>query len=185
MATDVWPWLALAGAGAMHGLSPLGGWPLAAWRAGPSIGAQWPRLLGAMATGHLASILAMAAAVPATVQLGLQFDTLLLQGVAAVLLVLLLARHVCQPAPAQRRPMAGAAFALWSFILGVAQGTGWMLLPALASICASGMPGQAITQSGSLLLGLAAVAVHMGAMLATTAVMATGAQALSQGSRRA
>jgi hypothetical protein len=49
-----------------------------------------------------------------------------------------------------------------------------MLVPALASFCSSDMPAREITVSGSLLLGLAAVGVHLAAMLATTAALAAG-----------
>lgn len=50
-------------------------------------------------------------------------------------------------------------------------------MPALASLCAGDMPGREITASGSLLLGVAAVGVHMAALLATTAAMAAGVRA--------
>jgi len=49
-----------------------------------------------------------------------------------------------------------------------------MLVPALVPICLAGNPARAITASGSLTLGLAAVAVHTAAMLVTTGVVAAG-----------
>ena len=49
-----------------------------------------------------------------------------------------------------------------------------MLVPALLPICTGGAPARQITASGSLLLALAAVAVHGAAMLAVTGAVATG-----------
>lgn len=175
MATDVWPWFALAGAGVLHGLNPLTGWPAAAWAARPDGRAkQWARVLGAMSAGHLVSVLLVAAAVPLALQMGLAFDPLVVQGVAAAVLVLMLTHHLRDRTQHKARPTSGAALGVWSFIVGTGHGAGWMLLPALASICTSDMPGRVITASGSLALGLAAVAVHMGAMLLTTVFMAAG-----------
>jgi hypothetical protein len=47
-----------------------------------------------------------------------------------------------------------------------------MLVPALVPLCMSGSPAREITASGSMALALAAVALHMAAVLATTAAMA-------------
>ena len=61
---QLWPWLAIAGAGALHGLSPATGWMLAA-----ACGvhardeAQARRALGPIAFGQLASMSALAWAV--------------------------------------------------------------------------------------------------------------------------
>ena len=58
---------------------------------------------------------------------------------------------------------AGAlGLALWSFLMATAHGAGLMLVPALVPLCSS-MP---IIGSGSLLISLAAVAVHTLATLA-------------------
>jgi hypothetical protein len=61
--------------------------------------------------------------------------------------------------------------------MGIAHGAGMMLVPALIPLCLSGSPAREITASGSMLLALAAVAVHMAAMLAVTAGMAAAAGA--------
>ena len=78
----------------------------------------------------------------------------------------------------QRRPMnaqAGhAGIALWSFLMATAHGAGLMLVPALVPLCMADGPAREIAASGALVLALAAVGVHMGAMLVTTGVMATG-----------
>ena len=49
-----------------------------------------------------------------------------------------------------------------------------MLVPALMPLCLADNPARAITASGSLLLALAAVAVHTAAMLVTTGAVASG-----------
>ena len=59
-----------------------------------------------------------------------------------------------------------------------------MLVPALAPLCLSGVPGREITASGSLLLALAAVAVHMGAMLVAMGCLSAGLQRLIDFFRR-
>jgi len=116
MAASLWPWLAIAAAGALHGLNPLTGWAFGA------------------------------CAAPGT--------------------------------PAQRRVLVpvAAGLALWSFCLNPGHLAGWMLVPLLASVCGGDGPGQVLTASGSLLLGSAAVGVHLAAMLATTAALAAGAR---------
>lgn len=50
-----------------------------------------------------------------------------------------------------------------------------MLVPALLPFCLSDDPAREITASGSMLLALAAVGVHMAAMLAVTGLLAGGA----------
>lgn len=175
VAASLWPWLAVAAAGALHGLNPLTGWALAAWPAGGGAAVQRPRLLLPIAAGHLGAVLVVAATVPAGLSLGLAFEPWVMQSLAAGLLLAMALRHF---GGAGHRASAAArgrtALTLWSFVLGIGHGAGWMLMPALASLCASDMPAREITASGSLLLGVAAVGMHMAAMLATTAVMAAG-----------
>ena len=55
---------------------------------------------------------------------------------------------------------------------GLPTGSGLMLVPAFIPLCLSASPAREITASGSLTLALAAVGLHMAAMLAVTAVMA-------------
>jgi hypothetical protein len=177
MTASLWPWLALAAAGALHGLNPLAGWAFAAWRAAPGAAARRPRVLLPIAAGHLGAVLVVASAVPAALLLGLTFEPWLPQALAAGLLLVMALRHF---GGGGRRgsaaPPTRTALAVWSFVVGMGHGAGWMLVPALASICASDAPGREITASGSLLLGFAAVGVHLAAMLATTAAMAAGAR---------
>ena len=57
--------------------------------------------------------------------------------------------------------------------MATVHGAGLMLVPALVPICMSGTPAREITASGSIVLGLAAVGVHLAAMLVTTGAIVT------------
>lgn len=147
----LWPWLALAGAGALHGLNPLTGWGLAAC----SHDAR--RALLPLALGHAAAVGGVALLVAA----GLATNGRPLLVLCGLLLVAaLLRRHT------------STGLALWSCGMASAHGSGLMLVPALVPLCLGDAPAREITASGSLALALAAVAVHMAAMLAATAVLA-------------
>jgi hypothetical protein len=159
----LWPWLAVAGAGALHGLNPCTGWGLAAacgLRA--SNARQALAALRPIALGHAASV----AAVAALVALGGSMDGLPMLAAGAGLCGLVLFA---------RRRRGGLAYG--SFVAATLHGSGLMLVPALLPLCLSASPAREITASGSLALALAAVAVHMGAMLAVTAALALGATA--------
>lgn len=167
---DLWPWLAVAGFGAIHGLSPANGWMFVAacgLRAADSI--PVPRALLPIAFGHTASVALVACAFAQ----GLSMDRMRVQTLAGALLVGLASYRLL------RRPAIGAqagqiGIALWSFLMSTAHGAGLMLVPALVPMCLAGNPARAIFASGSPLLALAAVGLHMAAMLATTGLIATG-----------
>ena len=172
--TDAWPWLAIAGLGTLHGLSPANGWMFAAaWgvHAGGSVHAT--RALLPIGLGHAASIAAVAVAFV----LGLSMDRALARDLAGVALLGAASYRLLRGA-SRRAPMraqAGyAAIALWSFLMATAHGAGLMLLPALGPLCLAGTPAREITASGALVPALAAVGVHTAAMLATTGVIAAG-----------
>jgi hypothetical protein len=172
--TNLWPWLVVAGLGALHGLNPATGWMFAAaWGVHAGDGSRVRRALLPIAIGHAASI-AVAACVLAQ---GMAMDRALVQGLAGALLVGAASYRMLRGA-GQRTPMstqAGhAGIALWSFLMATAHGAGLMLVPALVPLCLAGNPAREITASGSLILALAAVGVHTAAMLVMTAVMATG-----------
>jgi len=158
MTASLWPWLAVAGAGALHGLNPCTGWALAA---ACGIRSGHPRqaltALRPIAVGHAASIAVVAALVAA----GGAMDALRLLAAGAGLCaaILLLAKR--------RGGLAASAF-----VTATLQGSGLMLVPAFIPLCLSTSPAREITASGSLLLALAAVGVHMAAMLAVTAGVA-------------
>jgi len=170
--SNLGPWLAIAGLGALHGAMPANGWMFAAARgvrAGSAAEARHALL--PIGLGHAASV----AVVACVMALGLSMDRSLYQGVAGALLVgMALARVLrgpCVPVGA----MAGSAgMALWSFLMGSTHGAGMMLVPALVPLCLADNPAREITASGSLLLALAAVGVHTAAMLVTTGAIATG-----------
>lgn len=173
---NLWPWLAVAGLGAFHGLSPANGWMFAAAcgahaRTGTQE-AQVRRALLPIAIGHVASIAVVACAFA----LGTSMDRALCQSLAGALLVGMASYRLLRGA-GQRNPIstqAGhAGIALWSFLMASAHGAGMMLVPALVPLCLADNPAREITASGSLALALAAVGVHTAAMLVTTGVVAT------------
>ncbi|MDY0747001.1 hypothetical protein SNE35_20985 [Paucibacter sp. R3-3] len=146
----VWPWLALAGLGALHGLNPACGWPVL-------VRGQVLRGLTHIAAGHAAALPAVAAAMV----MGVQREWLLALA-AALFVVALLARH-------------RGALALWSFVVSTFHGVGMMLVPALLPLCLAGTPAREIVAGGSWPMVLAAVALHMAAMLVAAAVAGTAA----------
>jgi hypothetical protein len=181
---EAWPWLAIAALGALHGLDPASGWPGAAacgWRCNGH--ARTLRALAPLAIGHLLSVLLVVAAVVT----GLALPRVQLQWLAGGLLLLVWALHCVGrrigSAPAGGR--AHLALGLWSFVVSTAHGAGLMLVPALAPLCLSDVPAREIGASGSLWLALAAVGLHMAAMLGVAGAMAVAALRLSRWCRAA
>ena len=168
----LWPWLAVAGVGALHGLNPASGWMFAAaWGVRSRDRAQALRALLPIAVGHAASVALVAGAVA----YGVALDRVLLQTLAGVLLVVVALAHLSGRTPMLARAPAGhAGLALWSFMMSTAHGAGLMLVPALIPLCMGDAPARKIGASGSLTLALAAVGVHTAAMLAVTGLVATG-----------
>jgi hypothetical protein len=172
---SLWPWLAVAGIGALHGLNPAGGWLwAAAWAVRRRDRTQALRAVLPIAIGHLASIAMVAAAVPIALSLGVTMDRWPLQLAAAILLGLVVLPCLRRRA-APRPGVARTGVALVSFIVATAQGAGLMLVPALVPLCIGAGPVRQITASGSMTLALAAVAVHTAAMLVVTAALALAA----------
>ena len=167
-----WPWLAVAGVGALHGLNPATGWMwAAAWGVRSRDRAQALRALVPIALGHAGSVALVAGAVA----LGLSMDRVAVQAVAGGLLVIAVALHLSGRSPRRARAPAGhAGLALWSFIMSTAHGAGLMLVPALIPLCLGDTSARALGASGSLALALAAVGVHTAAMLAVTGLIAIG-----------
>jgi hypothetical protein len=173
---SLWPWLAIAGLGALHGLSPVNGWMFAA-RCGVSArdGGQALRALLPIAIGHLASIAIVVAAVAYS---GILVDRRRVEILAGALLVAMATWRWLRGAgphdeARQHGARAGhAGIALWSCLMATAHGAGLMLVPALVPLCISDSPARAITASGSVVLALLAIGVHMAAMLVTTGAVA-------------
>lgn len=170
--TSLWPWLAVAGVGALHGLNPATGWMLAAaWGVKSADRTKaWLALLP-LAAGHLASIALAAAALA----LGLSMNRSVLQVLIGGLLVVVVLCHLPKRrAGWMRAPASHLGLALWSFLMSTAHGAGLMLVPALIPLCAGGASGREISASGSLAPVLAAVGLHMAAMLAVIGTVASG-----------
>jgi hypothetical protein len=132
----------------------------------------WLRALVTIAVGHAASVALVAAAV----LFGLAMDRVALQILAGALLVVLAIVHRSRRTPKVMRAPAGhAGLALWSFTMASAHGAGLMLVPALVPLCAVAAPAGEGGASDSLLPALAAVGIHMAAMLVSTGVIALAA----------
>jgi hypothetical protein len=171
--SELWPWLALAGLGAFHGINPAMGWLFAvALGLHRNSRAVVFQALLPIALGHAASIAVVALAV---VALGLVIDQGVVRALAGTLLIawalyhsLFGSRHRVRIG--MRTGMAGLA--LWSFLMASAHGAGLMLVPVLIPLCLAAAPGGELTAGGSLGISLLAVAVHTLAMLVVTAVIA-------------
>ncbi|WKB50620.1 hypothetical protein [Eleftheria terrae] len=167
---SIWPWLAIAGAGALHGLNPVNGWMFAAacgLRSGDRRHAG--RALMAIAAGHAASVVWVAAAAA----LGWSMDRGWLQAAALGLLAVALAARcpgrIFKPAWV---PAAGqAGLAAWSFMMSVAHGAGWLLLPALASLCTGQAAAAADIRTDPLLLTVMAAGIHTAVMLGVAGIL--------------
>jgi hypothetical protein len=187
-----WPWVAVAGLGALHGLNLANGWMFAvAWGVRACGRAQVRRALLPIAIGHAASV----AIVVCAVAQGILMDRARVQSLAGALLTGVASyrwlrgagqratsnrttsnrttsNHVANAHVSARAGYAGIA--LWSCLMATVHGAGLMLVPALVPLCMTDTPAREITASGSLVLALAAVGVHMAAMLLTSGAIATG-----------
>ena len=174
---DSWlPWLAMAGSGALHGLNPATGWLLAAaWGLRSGDRSHAVRALVPIAVGHGCAVVLVGAAVA----FGASLDRALVQLLAATMLAAGLAAHWSgRRALLARLPAGHAGLALWSFLVAMAHGAGMMLVPALVPLCF----GAALPAAGGTLpfawaplsMALAAVALHMAAMLVVTGAIASG-----------
>jgi hypothetical protein len=170
-ATELWPWLALAGLGLFHGLNPAMGW-LFAVALGLNRGNRRIVLLSLapIALGHAAAVGAVLAA---ALTLGLMLDHAILMRAAAVVLIGWAAWHVAYGH--RQRLRVGmqtglTGLVLWSFLMATAHGAGLMLIPILLPICTSPST-TSIDPAGAIPLALAAVAVHSLAMLAAIAAI--------------
>ena len=148
---EIWPWLALAGLGAFHGLNPAMGW-LFAVALGQHRGSRRVVVLSLVpiALGHAVAILAVVGAVLA---LGVVVDQRAIRLVAGILLIGWAVYHALyghrhRVRVGMRTGMAGLA--LWSFLMATAHGAGLMLLPVLIPLCLAATPARELTASGSL-----------------------------------
>jgi hypothetical protein len=173
--SGVWPWLALAGLGAFHGLNPAMGW-LFAVALGLHRGGRRTVLLALLpiALGHAVAVLAVVLAVLA---FGLLIDPVIVRRAAGLVLLGWAAWHALYGHRHRVRfgmTTGMAGLAAWSFLMATAHGAGLMLIPLLAPVGAMAAGVHAHHRMAAAPLGpaLAAVAVHSVAMLATTAAVA-------------
>jgi hypothetical protein len=168
----LWPWVAIVSLGAFHGLNPAMGW-LFAVALGLHHRSRGTVLLALapITLGHAAAVGAVLAAFGV---FGTLLDAKLLSRASGLLLIGWAVWHVL--AGHRRRVRIGmqtglAGLGLWSFLMASAHGAGLMLAPAVLSLCVSPGMGGELTASTSLLVSLAALAVHTGAMLAVIAAI--------------
>ena len=169
--TEIWPWLALAGLGAFHGLNPSMGWLFAV-----ALGMHrnderivWMSV-GPIALGHALSVALVAAAL---LWVGLLIDARALRTACGVVLIAWALYHWRYGH--RHRVRFGMQIGLiglgvWSFLIATAHGAGLMLWPALMPLCigASAEPGP----GGPVATALLGVGLHTAAMLFVTAAMA-------------
>ena len=170
---DISPWLVLAGLGAFHGINPAMGW-LFAVALGQHRQNRRIVLLSLIpiALGHAVSI---SVVVTAVVTLGLVIDQRLLKLTAGVVLFGWAVYHAAyghrhRVRVGMQTGMAGLG--LWSFLMATSHGAGLMLVPVIIPLSLSATPAKVMTAAGSLPISLAAIGVHMAAMLAVTGAIA-------------
>jgi hypothetical protein len=164
---EVWPWLALAGLGAFHGLNPGMGWLFAV-----ALGLNrhdrrvvWLSM-APIALGHTLSVAAVAAAFVAA---GLLIDARAVRIASGLILIGWAIYHWAYGHRHRVRfgMQAGlVGLGVWSFLMATAHGAGLMLWPALMPLCAGATPDRAVATA------LAGIAVHTLAMLTITAAIA-------------
>jgi hypothetical protein len=168
-----WPWLALAGLGAFHGINPAMGWlfavALGLHRRSRAVVLE---ALAPIAIGHALAVLAVALAV---VLLGIVVDQRAVRILAGVLLIGWAAYHTLYGSRHRVRfgmQVSMLGLGAWSFLMATAHGAGLMLVPVLIPLCLAASPAKELTAAGSVPVALAAVGVHTLAMLATTGIIA-------------
>jgi hypothetical protein len=174
--TEVWPWLALAGLGAYHGLNPGMGWLFAV-----VLGLQERRrsavlrALPAIALGHEASLAVVAALVAAA---QVVTAAALLRPLGAVALVLFGIFKLVRPRSYPRwvgLRVGPRELVLWSFLMSSAHGAGLMLVPLLIGLpVVSAVPDLPELGPGTTMLveESGAVLIHTLAMLLVMGIVA-------------
>jgi hypothetical protein len=170
--TETWPWLALAGLGAFHGLNPGMGWLFAV-----ALGLHrqdrrivWLSLVP-IALGHALSIGLVALAF---LWAGLIVDGRVLRLIAGLVLIGWALYHWRWGH--RHRVRFGMQVGLvglgaWSFLMATAHGAGLMLWPVLMPLCFGGAAGSGWA-SAPMVTALLGVGVHTLAMLTVTAMVA-------------
>lgn len=168
-----WPWLALVGLGAFHGVNPAMGWlfavALGLHRRSRAVVLE---SLIPIALGHALAVALVALAV---VALSLSVDQRVIRIIGGSALIGWAIYHRLYGARHRVRigMRAGmAALALWSFLMASAHGAGLMLVPILVPLAGIGGHAGHAMPGASLTAALVAVGLHTFAMLTVTAVIA-------------
>lgn len=168
-----WPWLALVGLGAFHGVNPAMGWlfavALGLHRRSRAVVLE---SLIPIALGHALAVALVALAV---VALSLSVDQRVIRIIGGSALIGWAIYHRLYGARHRVRigMRAGmAALALWSFLMASAHGAGLMLVPILVPLAGIGGRAGHAMPGASLTAALVAVGLHTFAMLTVTAVIA-------------
>ena len=179
----LWPWLALAGLGAYHGLNPAMGW-LFAVSQGMQDGERRAvlRSLGPIALGHELAIAVMAGLVLVAAEV-VDAGQLRL-GAAAVLFAFGIFRFAKPRAHARWTKMRvnRRELTLWSFLMASAHGAGVMVAPVLLGLGSAEAANAKVAGHGQADLGAVAhmslpasalgVLLHVAAMLLVMGVVA-------------
>jgi hypothetical protein len=173
---SVWPWVAIAGLGAYHGIDPSMGWLFAV-----ALGLQEHRrskvlaALPPIAIGHVLSIATVVALV-GWAQAAVSPWHLRIVGAAALIVFGLFKfiRPLSHPRWVAMKVNSRDLVA-WSFLMATAHGAGLMLFPILMDMPAphAEMHGRLVRlEAVSLTQGVAVVLVHAGAMVLVMGVIA-------------
>ena len=169
--TEIWPWLALAGLGAFHGLNPGMGWLFAvALGMHRNDGRVVWLSVAPIAVGHALSIAVVAALF---IWVGLLIDAREVRIVCGIILIGWAFYHWHYGH--RHRVRFGMQTGLvglgaWSFLMATAHGAGLMLWPALMPLCLGAVaePGR----SGPMATALMGIGLHTLAMVTMTAAVA-------------
>ncbi len=172
--SGVWPWLAVAGLGAYHGIDPSMGWLFAV-----ALGLQERRrskvlwALGPIAIGHLLSIAAVVALIG---WLRVVTASAYLQPAGAAALIVFGAFRLIRPRAHPRwvtMRVTAPELGLWSFLMASAHGAGLMLFPILMDVMPAHHHHHAMPMAGlTLASGAAVVLLHTSAMLVVMGAVA-------------
>lgn len=173
---DALPWLAVAGLGAVHGLHPASGWLFAA---GMGLRRNSRKTiyvsLVPIVIGHALSIVMVAGAF---VVFGWVAQARSLATIAGFALVAWALLHALRGDTARRHTTNGGGMLGllgWSFVISMTHGTGLLLVPVVLPLCLSGSPAGELFATSSMTVAIAALGLHLTALLVTTALGATAA----------
>ena len=165
--SGLWPWLALVGLGAFHGINPAMGWlfavALGLHRHSRAVVAA---SLAPIAFGH---VLSVAVVVAAVLLVGLVVHPTLLRHAAGLLLIGWSLYHALYGSRHRVRfgmTVGFAGLAAWSFLMASAHGAGLMLIPVVLPLCLAASPSSELTTGalpiagvGDTIIGIATVSI--------------------------